>query len=179
MKKVLSIILGTILTIGIVGCTTTESLNKPIKEETKQEVKVEKEEAPKENNKTKVYGVGETVGNDKIKITLNSVGQHQETNQFSVPKEGFEFFKANVTIENTSDEEKAISSLMMFKMVDDKGVSYNLALAPSKEGSLDGTIAPGRKMTGDYVAEVKPDVKLDLEIRPYLETNDMIIFKLR
>ncbi len=178
-KTIISIIIGCALLAGCAANSSKVEIENNAKQETKETVKEDvKEEVKKDKKKTAVLGIGEMVQSNGLNITLNAVGKVESEYEFIKPKEGHEFFKANITLENVTEEDMPISSLMMFKMVDDNGVKYDLAVV-NGEGSLDGTIGAGRKMTGDFTCEVKKDVKLELEVKPNLLDTKIIVYKLR
>src|SRR5699024_2147273 len=66
-----------------------------------------------------------------------------------------QFLVANLTVENTTDEEKLISSLIYFELKDDEGYSYSATfLIEGTKGQLDGSIPAGDKLRGEIVFDV-------------------------
>jgi hypothetical protein len=109
----------------------------------------------------KVAEVGETLGNDHLKITLNSVG-FMETipndNEFLVQKakDGNTFAVVDVTIENVDKDATSISSLLQFKTKDADGYNYEMATMAtiSLDQQVDGKLQPGEKVRGKVAFEV-------------------------
>ncbi len=94
-------------------------------------------------------------------VTLNKVSESKGS-EFNKPEDGNVFLLANFTIENNSDKELAISSLMSFDAYQD-GFATSLSLSAlidkENEQQLDGTIAPGKKMKGVVGYEVPANYK--------------------
>ena len=167
MKKGLVVLLSAIVISGaLVGCgsdTPKKVEDQNQKQEQQQESKVE------------TFKVGDTIQTKDFKITVNKV-ETSEGGEFVKPKDGNEFIKVDITIENTSKEEQNISSMLMFKVVDKDGRSCNQAIVDNQKGQLDGKVAPGRKMTGEYVVEVpKGATGLQLEFDSSLLTSGQVI----
>ncbi|WP_084485336.1 DUF4352 domain-containing protein [Clostridium bornimense] len=49
---------------------------------------------------------------------INNVYKVESDNQFAQPKEGNQFLAVYCTLENISDKDQVVSSIMMFKVVD-------------------------------------------------------------
>ncbi|HAT4156624.1 Telomeric repeat-binding factor 2 [Clostridium perfringens] len=170
MKKGLVVLLSAIVISGaLVGCgsdTPKKVEDQNQKQEQQQESKVE------------TFKVGDTIQTKDFKITVNKV-ETSEGGEFVKPKDSNEFIKVDITIENTSKEEQNVSSMIMFKVVDKDGRSYNQAIVEDQNGQLDGKVAPGRKMTGEYVVEVpKGATGLQLEFDSSLLTSGQVIVDL-
>ena len=88
---------------------------------------------------------------------------------FFTPESDNVFIGVNFTIENISDEEQSVSSLLLFESYADDvkcEYSFNASCAVS-EGQLDGSIAPGKKLVGWYAVEASEKwSKLELNVRP-------------
>ncbi|EDS79098.1 DUF4352 domain-containing protein [Clostridium perfringens] len=170
MKKGLVVLLSAMVISGaLVGCGS----------DTPKKVEGQKQEQQQEQqSKVETFKVGDTIQTKDFKITVNKV-ETSEGGEFVKPKDGNEFIKADITIENTSKEEQNVSSMIMFKVVDKDGRSYNQAIVEDQNGQLDGKVAPGRKMTGEYVVEVpKGATGLQLEFDSSLLTSGQVIVDL-
>lgn len=100
-------------------------------------------------------GVGDTAEYKGVKVTLNSITESKGS-QYNKPADGNVFLLVNFTIENNTDSDLDISSMLLFDAYQD-GYSTNLslsALAEKQGEQLDGTIAPGKKMQGSVGYEV-------------------------
>ncbi|EPY6472727.1 DUF4352 domain-containing protein [Clostridium sporogenes] len=167
-----------IAVVVVIGGIAGGSKNDPKKvEKTSATVQSKKEE----NNKTKTFKVGDVVELKDFKVTVNKV-YTVNGDEFSKPKDGNEYIAVDCTLENISKEDKAVSSVAMFKVVDKDGrqCEYSVTgLTAAKAGQMDGTIAPGRKMTGAYVVEVpKGTTGLELEFDGSLLSSGQVIVKL-
>jgi hypothetical protein len=132
--------------------STTES------EQSKQAQTASTESTPK----TKTFKIGETVQLKDYKVTVNKIRTSQG-DDVSQPKQGNEFLYVDCTVENISNEQKTVSSVMMFKVEDKDGRSYEQTITTDGNGQLDGDVAPGRKITGEYIVEV-PQGKTGLDL---------------
>lgn len=106
-----------------------------------------------------VFTVGDTAAMDDIYVTLVDI--HEYDGKFLEPEEGNTFVAFELLIENKSDEEIIVSSLMCFEAYFDdfsKDISFG-AETEMKMDSLNGSIAPGKKMTGAIGYEVPEDWK--------------------
>ncbi|MGL4335937.1 MAG: DUF4352 domain-containing protein [Turicibacter sp.] len=132
------------------------------------------EEAPK----TMVFKIGDTIEIKNFKVTVNSV-RTSLGKQFMEPEAGNEFFLVDVTVENISTEEQVVSSMMMFNIVDQDGRQMDQAIFADMNGQLDGSISPGRKMTGEYAVEVVAGTTgLELEFNGSFLTGQQVIVEL-
>ena len=104
------------------------------------------------------FTVGDTAEYKGIKVTLNSITENIGS-QFNKPTDGNVFLLVDFTIENNSNSELNISSLLCFEAYQD-GYSTSesfSALMENNGNQLDGTIAPGKKMQGSIGYEVPAD----------------------
>lgn len=111
------------------------------------------------------FSVGEQVSLNNVVVTLNSVTE-SDGSQFNKPSNGNTFIRCEFLIENNSEKDLAISSIMCFNAyVDDYSAPMSLsATIDADKGQLDGAIAAGKKMSGAIGYEVPKDWK-ELEIR--------------
>lgn len=170
MKKGLVVLLSAIvISSAFIGCGS----DAPKKVEDQKQEQQEQQE-----NKVETFKIGDTIQTKDFKITVNKV-ETSEGGEFVKPKDGNEFIKVDITIENTSKEEQNVSSMIMFKVVDKDGRSYNQAIVEDQNGQLDGKVGPGRKLTGEYVVEVpKGATGLQLEFDSSLLTGGQVIVDL-
>lgn len=115
-------------------------------------------------NQDLIFRLGETAEYNNLQATLVNVYESTGS-QFNTPSDGNIFVIAEFEIENNSDKEIAISSLLSFSAYQD-GYATNLSLTALVEKTgeqLDGKIAPGKKMRGSIGYEIPTDYK-ELEI---------------
>lgn len=116
-----------------------------------EEVKAEekKDDAPKEQT----LKVGETVNFDGLKITLNEA-RIEPGGEFDSPQNE-QFVVVNLTAENTTEEEQAVSSIMNVELKDSEGYSYNTTiLTEGIKGQFDGSVVAGGKLRGEIPFDV-------------------------
>lgn len=107
------------------------------------------------------YTVGDYVEKNNIKVSFVSIKNKNGT-QFFKPKAGNTFVYAEFEIENKSDADLVISSVMCFESYFD-GYSINTSVtalsADDTVSSIDGTVGPGKKINGVIAFEVSSDWK--------------------
>ena len=113
------------------------------------------------------YALTETAVFENIKVTANEIIINNSSSNFLEPEEGNKFVAVKFTIENISDEEQTMSSLLLFEAyADDVKCDYSFGADMGLEGTLDGSISPGKKLVGYYGVEVSEDAqKLDVEVK--------------
>lgn len=160
-----------VLVVIIIAAIAGSGSNKP-KLVSEDKPIVTKEE---KSNKEEVFNIGDTIELDKFKITVNEV-KTTNGSDFIKPQEGNEFLYVDATVENISDKEQTVSSVLMFKVVDKDGRAMKQTIVENANGQLDGTIGPGRKMTGEYVVEVpKGATGLELQFDSSLGGNQVVV----
>ena len=121
------------------------------KDNTKTEVKNDttKETVPEKTS----FGIGETAEYKDIQVTLEKVITSEGDDMFTKPDDGKEFVLCVFKIENNSDKDISISSIVNFEAyLDDTSINEDYMGSQTEEGkkynSLDGDIASGKKMEG-------------------------------
>lgn len=176
MRKFLTLLL-LLLCFSFVGCedVTPEKVEPTTKPVDATVLTPEVTEAPK----TEVFKIGDIVKAGDVYFKVNSVKEIAPSSDFIKPKDGHIWYAVDITVENKSNAAVQMSSLMMFKLVDSEGYSYDLTIGPEVKGSLDGELGAGRKMSGEIPFEIPKDSKeLELEIDPTLFGNGIIVVKL-
>lgn len=124
------------------------------------------------------FTVGDSVLLDGVTVTLKSVTESSGGNHMA-PADGNVFVLCDFEIENGSDSEINVSSMLSFEAyVDDYSASSSLsATLSSSRPQLDGSVAAGKKMSGVVGYEV-PQNWQTLEIRyiPNVWLDNSIIF---
>ncbi len=116
------------------------------------------------------FGLNETAVFDNLKITATDL-QESDGVEFFEAADGNVFVGVKFEIENVSDEDQNISSLLMFEAYNnDVACDYSLSgMMAFEDGSttLDGTIAPGKKLTGYYAVEISSEWNdLEIQVQP-------------
>ena len=176
------VVLGIILVIAAIGGggsddepkktsdTKTQQSQSTQKEEPKQETK-------KESEKT-TFGVGEEASLNDIIVTLVDISESTGAN-YMEPTSGNVFLLCEFEIENASNKEINISSMLCFDAyVDDYSTSLSLtAEMASDKGQLDGTVAAGKKMNGVIGYEVAEDwEEIEIHFTPDFWSGKEFIF---
>ena len=124
------------------------------------------------------FGVGEKVELNNIVVTLVNVSENNGAN-YMTPTDGNVFIVCEFEIENNSDQEIAVSSLLSFDTyVDDysTGLSLSGMLSTDKQ-QLDGTVAGGKKMNGVVGYEAAEDwSNLEIHFTPDFWSGKDIVF---
>lgn len=117
--------------------------------------------------KNTTFGLNETAAFKSLKFTATEIKQTNGSTFFS-PDSGNIFVGVKFTVENVSDQSQTVSSILLFEgYVDDVKADYSFtAVCAFEGGQLDGTIAPGKKLTGWYALEVPKDWKtIELHVK--------------
>lgn len=129
----------------------------------------------------KMYGIGETAIAKSYKLTANSVNVIKSDNQFVQPDEGKEFVEVEFLLENISDSELAVSSVLNCNAYEDGFVvseDLSAGVASGKD-SLNGTVAKGKKLKGSLFYELNEGWKeLEIDIDIGLSKDDEVKFLL-
>lgn len=150
------------------------------KSSTKTEAK--KDNTPETTKEKTSFNVGETAEYKNIQITLEKVITSQGDDMFVKPDDGKEFVLCVFKIQNNSDEDITISSIVSFEAyLDDASINQDFLGVQTKEGkkynSLDGDIASGKKMEGVISYEVPKDwKKLEVNVKPDAWSSKKITF---
>lgn len=157
MKRGILFFWGILLCISMAACGIEDAPVKatnsaPSQQETKTEA---------------TFGLNETAKFKALTFTATEI-KESGGDGFFTPESGNVFVGVRFTIENISDEEQSVSSLLLFEGYADDvkcDYSFNAACAFS-DGQLDGTIAPGKKLVGWYAVEVPENWKqLELNVQ--------------
>lgn len=145
--KIISVILVFVV-LGIIGTTIGGGKDQPTK------VGESKSTSTSTSSKavTKTFKIGDVVQLKDNKVTVNKVRTGNGAEGMS-PGDGNEYFYVDCTIENTSKEEQTISSILMFKVQDKDGRACEIAIPGDQNGQLDGKVAAGQKISGEYVVK--------------------------
>lgn len=165
-----------IIIIIIAGVNMKNSSPKKVSDNKIEKTKEKSNE--NDSNKVQKFKIGDTVEIKDYKVKVNKVST-STGGKIIKPKDGYEFLKVDITLENISKESKAVSSILMFKVVDTDGRSYNQTITENQKGQLDGEVGPGRKITGEYIVEVPKGSKdLELEFDSSLLSSGQVIVDL-
>ena len=100
--------------------------------------------------------------------------------QFNKPAEGNVFALAEFEIENNSNKEITVSSIMSFEAYSDgysTSQSISALLEKGDKNQLDGTIASGKKMKGIIGYEISKDwAELEIHFTPDFWSDKAIVF---
>ncbi len=167
MRRVLSVLMIAIFCLSFSACIAEDAPTK------------ETGETPTSAAKTdEKFGLNETAVFHNLKLTATEIKETDGTG-FFVPEDGNVFVGVKFTVENISDEEQTISSLLMFEgYVDDVKCDYSFSAACAfDEGTLDGSVAVGKKLVGWYAVEVPRNWStIELQVQPSLFSNNSAKF---
>lgn len=170
-------ILGTIVLIFgifiIIGALTGGNESEPQKVGDSLSVTEETKQA-----EDKVFSVGDVVSLNDINVTLVSVTENNGGN-YMTPSDGKVFIVCEFEIENNSDKDIAVSSIMSFEAyIDDYSTTMNLsAMLSTEKSQLDGSVAAGKKMNGVIGYEADPDwTNIEIRFVPDFWTGKDIVF---
>lgn len=125
------------------------------------------------------FGVGQKVKLNDIIVSLVSVTESDGGN-YMTPEDGNVFVLCEFEIENNSDRDISVSSMLSFEAyVDDYSTSMSLTAGMSTDKSqLDGAIAAGKKMNGVIGYEVdKGWSNIEVHFTPDFWSRKDIVFE--
>lgn len=173
MKKILCLLLCLCMVCGLTACVVEDT---PTKETSQsQETPTKATEA-----KDETFKLNETAVFKNLKITASEL-KESAGEDFFTPESGNVFVGVKFTIENISDEEQSISTLLSFtSYIDDVKCDYSVSAAcVFDEGTLDGSIAPGKKLVGWYAVEIPSDWEsLEIDVKPDILSDNTAEFVL-
>lgn len=114
----------------------------------------EENETGNEEVEEEDVSVGSTVDFNGLEVTMNEVRRDDGDGDFVEPDEDF-FLIVDVSIENTTDEEANVSSLMQMSLVDPDGYGQEMDIMADTSGSLDGEIGAERTLSGEIAFDVE------------------------
>lgn len=158
MKKFLSALLIILTCCSLAACNIETA---PDKEQ------YDGSSSKSQETKEEDYKINETAVFKSIKVTATEI-KESSGGEFFGPDAGNVFVGIKFIIENTSEENQSISSLLLFDpYVDDVKCEYSIsANIAFGDGTLDGEIAPGKRMEGWYAVEAPSNwAKIDLDVR--------------
>ena len=125
------------------------------------------------------FRLNETAVFRNLKITATEIKTSYGDTYFGA-SEGNIYIGINFTIENISNENVTISSILLFDAyVDGIKCEYSLFANTAFDGnSLDGDLAPGKKLVGYYATEI-PEVwdEFELQVKSNYWSSSKAIFK--
>lgn len=162
------IIIGVIvvLLIIIIAAAASSGDSEPKKVESNTTTETQKkEDKQSDNNKKSTFSIGDTAELNGVRVTL-SKAVFSNGEQYDEPESGHYYLGLKFKIKNNSSEEVNVSSIASFDAYyDSEAVNETGSSIPELKGkSLDGTLAPGKKITGVMVYEVPKKFK-KFEIR--------------
>ena len=132
-----------------------------------------------ETTEAPVFTVGDTLEMGDILVTLVDVSESKGS-QFFAPTDGNVFVTCGFIIENNSDSEMAVSSLMSFECYFDDyaaNISLGAMAADQSKQQLDGTVAPGKKISGVVGYEAPADwTDMEVHFKSSLYTIKPFVF---
>jgi hypothetical protein len=119
--------------------------------------------------------VGDSVTIGQMTFTVHGV--RWGSSSFATPTPGQGYLMIDVAIVNNKSEAVNISSFLMFKLVDMDGRAQDWTVFGEPEGTLDGTLGPGRTMRGELGFDVDANQSSwELIIQPDLVETEQVIF---
>lgn len=128
-----------------------------------------------------VFTVGDTVELNGVKTTLLSAEEYPGK-QYMMPTDGNVFLVCQFEIENDSSAEINVSSMVSFNAYcDDYSVSLSITgeMLEDSWKSLDGTVAPGKKINGVIAYEIPQDwQKMEIAYTPSFWSGHDVQFEI-
>lgn len=156
---ILSIIISLLVFFFVIGSCGKSDTEKP------QKIDANTSSPTATKPASQIYGIGDRLEKGGVAVTLNDVYE-VGPDIILEPAEGNVFVIFDLTIENNTDDDLTVSSIMCFKAYfDDFSAEYSLGAmsADSSNRQLDATLTPGKKIKG-VVGFEAPENWKDAEI---------------
>ena len=164
MKKFLALLVVLLLSVSLLSACGTTSSNDDISATS----------APQKSS----YGIGETAVCEKYNLTVESLNYLSSDNPFIQPDPDKKFIEVVLLIENTSDSELNVSSLLNFDAyLDDMAIDMDImGQSASENGTMDGTVASGKKLRGSLCYQVPENwSKLEVNVNLDLFSKEEVV----
>ncbi len=163
-----------LIIIVVIGAIAIGSGNKEPVKETDNNTS---QSTSNEDTSNLTFGLDETAVFENIKVTASEV-KESDGSTYNTPDDGMVFVGVKFTVENISDEDQAMSSLLLFDAyVDSVKCDYSFGAAVDFSGTIDGTISPGKKLVGWYAVEIPKDwEELELQVKSSWVDSSSAIF---
>jgi hypothetical protein len=102
------------------------------------------------------FGIGDTVAMGELEHTFHGA-RFYEGDDFMSPEDGRAWLLVDVEVTNTGDDSTAISSMIMWSVVDSDNRTADQTITADERGSVDGELGAGRSMRGEIAYEVSAD----------------------
>jgi hypothetical protein len=161
------------LSLGLAGCVVEDSGSDVASESSDADTSenAETEEVSEQPSGGAV--VGDTqLDPSGVSVTLLSVKTTKKSALGSGPDNDF-FLVAKFQLENQSDDEVTISSLLSFSLDGVSGKGYSVSIFADLDGNLDGSIRPGRKMLGEIAFDASSEELYYLVVKPSLFSDGL------
>lgn len=111
------------------------------------------------------YSVGQTAHTGDFDVTLNTVeNPYTPTNRFEKPPAGQHFVGVELTVKNTTSDQKTMSTLMGAEVTDSLSRPWHSTFAGVDRPQLDGTVAANDSRRG-WIFFALPDDATGLKLR--------------
>ena len=175
MSKLMGAILAVSLSFGLSGCVVEDS-GSDVASESSDGATSESSESTAEEVSEQPSG-GARVGDTQldpsgVSVTLLSVKTTKKSALGSGPDNDY-FLVARFQLENESDDEVTISSLLSFSLDGVSGKGYSVSIFADLDGNLDGSIRPGRKMLGEIAFDASSEELYYLVVKPSLFSDGL------
>lgn len=184
--KIILIVIAVIAVILIIAAVAGGGQDTPVKVENTDSERNQTDDATEESEEQNdvseqqaSFGVGETAEMNDVQVTMTGY-EESSGSEYNTPADGNEFVLIDFEIANNSDSELNISSMLSFEAyADDYALNYSLnaMIENEDEAQLDGTIAPGKKMSGAIGYEVPTDwSELEIHFTDNVWSNNKFVF---
>jgi len=173
MKKKVALFVSALFVFLLIGCGESDIKTVEKDEETNVEDVEDQSEEETDTEEIKKLSIGDSVDFDGVIITLNEA-RVEPGGEFDTPEED-KFIVVNLTAENTTDEEQAISSILNVELKDQDAYTYSTTiLIDGTKGQFDGSVEPGGKLRGEIPFDVAESESYELHYSNPFKTGKAI-----
>jgi hypothetical protein len=173
LNKFFGVILAFSLSFGLSGCVVEDSGSDVASESSDGAGSESSETEEVSEQPSGGARVGDTqLDPSGVSVTLLSVKTTKKSALGSGPDNDY-FLVARFQLENESDDEVTISSLLSFSLDGASGKGYSVSIFADLDGNLDGSIRPGRKMLGEIAFDASSEELYYLVVKPSLFSDGL------
>lgn len=174
-----------VIIVGAIGSnmqdteSTPANANEP-KTSEPEVVKEQPKEEPKKDDSRTITKVGGSTKTKNFIVTVEDT-RKLKGNDFNRPADGKEFVEVVLLIENISDKDYSVSSLLMFDAYVDGftiNESIGAQIASDDLGTMDGALAAGKKIRGALAYELPIDweeLEINIDLTMLSFSNDGMV----
>ena len=171
--KIIGIVIAVIVVLCILFGGEDETPSKVGSVDSESQQDASKDET-QEQTKSNRFVVGDIVETKELRISYLRAQEYQSNNEFIQPDDGNVYYRMEFEVENISDEDQYVSSMMDWECYAD---GYVVKQEYIGDDDLSATLSAGKKAKGALYFQLPKDAKsIELEYDITFYGNEKIVF---